>query len=756
MRVSRRSLLKGAVSLGAVAALPVEAIAQEVKEPEPEAVGLLYDSTRCVGCGGCVAACRESNHLPYDGDTKELNNTTKNVVKTRTLSRPVPGGPTAAFVKRQCMHCIDPSCVSACMLGAMHKEGTDKRSNKGERTGTGVVLYDKELCVGCRYCQIACAYTVPKFEWFEAAPRIVKCEMCHHRADRTASGPTSVANPACAEVCPAEAVIFGHRVDLLKEAHRRLETDPQRYNGKIFGEHDGGGTQMLYLAPAGATFKDLGFPEMPEHSPASLSVAVSHAPYLHGLTPLAFYAAAAFVIRQNSKTAHPPAVETVPGPKPLLSSPPVEPKPESHAHPRAKPIGGVILDRAVLVLLGLFSIAEAVIAYRFMAGIGAVSNMNDGYAWGIWEPVNVVVFTGIGAGAYSVGFLCYILNRGRYHPLVRPAVLLAAIAYSLGGSSILVALGRPWNIYWLAMPAMWNLSSVLLEVAICVMAYVGVLWIEMLPAVFDGAAASSSPGTSAWGKRWAARLAKAMPFIIALAMLLPTMHQSSLGGLMVVSGPKLHPLWQTQLLPLLALVSCLSMGLGAVVVLTGVMKHTWNARHDHGLLVDMSKVNGFLLLAFAVVRLVDIGAHGKFHYLTESRFFLFFFVLEMSLFLIPAILFLTRAVERSRNPIRGGAHGHHRWRPLAGGLLPHLLQRRRVLPVLALLRRGLGDGGHGCHRGGRLHHGLPPLPGGGGPRHSGARLHRRLRARPGVHQEGRGQRRIQGPAHPARMTRREP
>jgi Ni/Fe-hydrogenase subunit HybB-like protein len=302
----------------------------------------------------------------------------------------------------------------------------------------------------------------------------------------------------------------------------------------------------------------------------------------------------------------------------------------------------------VIALLGIFSVAEAVIAYRFMAGIGAVSNMNDGYAWGIWEPINVVVFTGIGAGAYSVGFLCYILNRGRYHPLVRPAVLLAAIAYSLGGASIMVALGRPWNIYWLAMPAMWNLSSVLLEVAICVMAYVSVLWIEMLPAVFDGAAASASPGRSAWGKRWGNRLAKAMPFIIALAMLLPTMHQSSLGGLMVVSGPKLHPLWQTQLLPLLALVSCLAMGLGAVVVLTGVMKYTWNARHDHALLVDMSKVNGWLLLAFAVVRLLDLAVHGKLHYLSGSNFFLGFFVLEMALFLIPAFLFLTRRVEQSR------------------------------------------------------------------------------------------------------------
>jgi Ni/Fe-hydrogenase subunit HybB-like protein len=309
----------------------------------------------------------------------------------------------------------------------------------------------------------------------------------------------------------------------------------------------------------------------------------------------------------------------------------------------------------MITLLALFGIAEAVITWRFVAGLGAVSNMNDGYAWGIWEPINVVVFTGIGAGAYSVGLLCYLLNRGHYHPLVRPAVLLGAVAYSLGGASIIIALGRPWNMYWLALPPMWNLSSVLLEVAICVIVYVSVLWIEMLPAVLDGVAASAHPVRSAWGKRWGARLAKAMPYIIALAMLLPTMHQSSLGGLMIVAGPKLHPLWQTRLLPLLALISCLSMGLGAVVVLTHVMKHAWNAKHDHEILVDMSKVNGGLLVLFALLRFADLATTGKLGLLLVPDFYLIMFVLEMALFLLPAFLFLTKRVESNRARVVGAA-----------------------------------------------------------------------------------------------------
>jgi Ni/Fe-hydrogenase subunit HybB-like protein len=324
-----------------------------------------------------------------------------------------------------------------------------------------------------------------------------------------------------------------------------------------------------------------------------------------------------------------------------------------HEHPQA--IGGRLLDPFMKVLLALFGVAALVMAYRFVVGIGPVSAMTDGYAWGIWEPVNVVVFTGIGAGAYSVGLLCYLLNKGQYHPLVRPAVLLGAIAYSLGGSSILIALGRYWNSYWLALPWMWNLSSVLLEVAVCVITYVSVLWIEVLPAVLDGAAQSSSPRWAAVGKKWGPRLAQAMPYIIALAMLLPTMHQSSLGGLMMIAGWKLHPLWHTALLPLLGLVSCLSMGFGAVVVLTAILKYAWRAKHDQALLADMSKVNAGLLFLFAALRVGDIAVRGKLAHLLVPDFHLFFFLLEMALFLAPAFMFLSRKVQRNRGRLFGAA-----------------------------------------------------------------------------------------------------
>jgi Ni/Fe-hydrogenase subunit HybB-like protein len=326
-----------------------------------------------------------------------------------------------------------------------------------------------------------------------------------------------------------------------------------------------------------------------------------------------------------------------------------------HHHLLPKPIGGRILGAPVLVLLGIFGVALCVIAYRFVAGIGAVSNMNDGYTWGIWEPVNVVVFTGIGAGAYSVGLLTYLLNRGQYHPLVRPAVLLGAVAYSLGGLSIIVALGRYWNMFWLFLPGMWNLSSVLIEVAVCVIVYVCVLWIEVLPAVLDGMANNGSASRAAWARRWGARLARAMPFLIALAMLLPTMHQSSLGGLMLVAGPKLHPLWHTALLPLLALVSCLSMGFGVVVALTDLMAQKWRATNDRDLLTDMAKVNGGILVLFVALRVVDIVSTGKAHLLMVPDMYLGVFVLEAVLFLAPAVMFLVPSLQRKRGALVAGA-----------------------------------------------------------------------------------------------------
>lgn len=303
MSISRRDLLKGAAAAGAAAALVGKAEAREERESAPESVGMLYDSTLCVGCRACVTKCKEVNELAYDRTTdgafdapNDLSSTTKNIIKEYVA------GDTRAFMKQQCMHCVDPSCVSVCMMGALHKESRGKRLMKGERPiDTGIVLWDKDLCVGCRYCQIGCAFNVPKFEWYEAFPKIVKCELCRHRADPKKGGAYAIANPGCCEVCPRDAVIYGKRDELLAIAKKRIADDPDRYNAKVYGEHDGGGTQVLYLAPKDVSFQQLGLPALPEESAAEFSEEVSHAPYLHGITPVALYAGLAFWINRNKK-----------------------------------------------------------------------------------------------------------------------------------------------------------------------------------------------------------------------------------------------------------------------------------------------------------------------------------------------------------------------------------------------------------------------------------------------------------------------
>jgi Fe-S-cluster-containing dehydrogenase component len=172
VNVTRRGLLKAAAAGGSAALLPRRASARERRAAVATSVGMLYDSTRCIGCRTCVSRCKEANELPYDRRAidgvpydapQDLDGTTKNVIKVARA------GDRSAFMKAQCMHCADPACVSVCMLGALHKEPR------------GVVGYDVSRCVGCRYCQVACPFGVPRFQWSSATPRIVKCELCRHR-----------------------------------------------------------------------------------------------------------------------------------------------------------------------------------------------------------------------------------------------------------------------------------------------------------------------------------------------------------------------------------------------------------------------------------------------------------------------------------------------------------------------------------------------------------------------------------------------
>jgi formate dehydrogenase beta subunit len=284
MNLDRRTLLKGIA--GTAAAVGTASGAEARREAPPDAVGLLYDASRCIGCKTCVVACKEANHLPPDPDPEfgarydspvTLSGTTKNIIKAYAA------GDRGSYMKSQCMHCIDPACVNACMIGALKKREY------------GIVTWDGELCIGCRYCAVACPFEIPKFEWSKAAPKVVKCELCKERLKEGKE-------PACTAVCPRKAVIFGKREDLLKDAHQRMEAMPARYYPKVYGETDAGGTQVLYLSKAGIPFEALGLPNLGDESVPSLQRSVQHGIYNAFLAPAGLFVALAAAVWRTKKS----------------------------------------------------------------------------------------------------------------------------------------------------------------------------------------------------------------------------------------------------------------------------------------------------------------------------------------------------------------------------------------------------------------------------------------------------------------------
>src|SRR5262245_16997363 len=224
---------------------------------------------------------------------------------------------------------------------------------------------------------------------------------------------------------------------------------------------------------------------------------------------------------------------------------------------RAEPIGGSIVTPGVRVLAGLFGLAALTIAWRLVMGLGATTALNDGYPLGLWIAFDVVTGTALACGGYAVALLVYILNKGRFHPLVRPALLTSALGYTLAGFSVFLDIGRWWAIWKVPVYFWhWNFNSALLEVALCIMAYVVVLWIELSPALLERFVDSSYLPLRRAARTIPRYIERSLVWIVALGLLLPTMHQSSLGTLMLLAGSRLHPLWRTPILPLLFLLSC--------------------------------------------------------------------------------------------------------------------------------------------------------------------------------------------------------
>lgn len=312
-------------------------------------------------------------------------------------------------------------------------------------------------------------------------------------------------------------------------------------------------------------------------------------------------------------------------------------------------VGGPVLTRPTKVLTGMAVLGFLIVAWRFAVGLGPATALSDGYPFGLWIAFDVVTGTALACGGYAVALLVYILNKGKYHPLVRPALVTSALGYTLAGLAVAVDVGRPWWIWKVPLFFWrWNLNSALLEVALCIMAYIFVLWIELSPAFLERwETASSWPRLARFARSWRPRVERALPWIIALGLLLPTMHQSSLGTVMLLAGPKLHPLWNTPLLPLLFLLGCIGMGYGVVVMESALSSRLLGRRSEAPMLSGLSGAMVVVLVLWLVARVVDLAARGRLGLAFSADPTVIWFWLEM--LVTAAALAMLLARGRTRN-----------------------------------------------------------------------------------------------------------
>jgi len=311
---------------------------------------------------------------------------------------------------------------------------------------------------------------------------------------------------------------------------------------------------------------------------------------------------------------------------------------QQHAAPA--PVGGSLVNAATLVCGVLIAIMAAILLVRFVFGIGAVTNVNDGYSWGIWVVVDVMIGSALACGGFSVALLVYIFNKGEYHPLIRPALLASLFGYTLAGGGIFFDLGRWWNFWHIFWPGYVNVNSVMFEVAACVTAYILVMWIEFSPVFLDKLGLRDAKK----------KLTKVLFFFIALGMVLPMMHQASLGTMLVVMGGQVNPLWQTPAVPLIYLLTAIIIGYGVVLFESCVAASAYRRKIETHLLNPMAKIMLGVLAVYLAIRLGDLLARGALGEAFKPSLQAFAFWLENLCFVAP--FFLIGNAESRRNPAR--------------------------------------------------------------------------------------------------------
>jgi formate dehydrogenase iron-sulfur subunit len=631
----------------------------------------LIDITKCIGCRACQVACKQWNDR--DGETTELQdymgfqNPATLSANTLTLitfhelpNESAPGGLDYLFTMRRCLHCLEPACASACPTTAL------------ESQPDGPVSYDPDKCIGCRYCVWACPWSVPTAQWDSLAPKIEKCTHCADRADQplpearngvaltqeeSQQYRENIVTPACVKACPADALRFGERSELLQEGKNRISGHPDKYVDHIYGEHEAGGTSVLYLSSV--PFEKIGFPNVGTKSYPRFSKAALGAvpPAVIALGALLGSAYTFFKRRVSAVAAS-----------------------ESGGHVQFETLSYKLLTPFNWVLLVLMAFGAISLLVRFALGLGGSTNLSDTYPWGLWIVFDLV-WIAVAAGAFATAGFIYIFQRKDLYSLGRSAVFIGFLSYSFVTVTLIADLGLPWHFYQLGMQAPDH--SAMFEVSWCVGLYVTVLLLEFLPIPFErwglqkameiwrrwsGAYVAFAVtlfvyllsrnlvyaaltgvvfALLAWAFR--AKDKKPEPIMLAIAAVtLSTMHQSSLGSLFLLMPDQLGAQWWSPAMPISFFLSAIAAGTATVALIEMWIAKSWNRQLRITQLAAMGKITFWSLLIYWVFRLGDMTVRGQ---LTHAFFGKLgtLFLAELVLGGLIPLALLARASQRN-NP----------------------------------------------------------------------------------------------------------
>jgi formate dehydrogenase iron-sulfur subunit len=599
----------------------------------------LIDTTKCIGCHACQVSCKEWNGLDgvptqlqtdsvfgtYQNPTK-LDADTFMLITHHEVDDPkAPAGFRDIFTKRQCMHCDEPACVSACPVTAL------KKSEEGP------VVYHPEICIGCRYCMWACPFGAISAEWNSLAPKISKCSLCSDRLHSVAplelnGKPLTLFDqkryvdqvdmPACVKACPADALHFGDREDMLKMAKDRIAGGNGKYIDHIYGEKEAGGTATLYLSSV--PFDKIGLPDVSMTSyPARSAAALAMVPR----AVIAIGALLGAVYRLGQR-------------KLLVGKAEVE-----EHHVEFAPLQKKFWTPASMLLVALMVFGAISFVARFALGLGGSTHLSDTYAWGLWIVFDLI-WIAVAAGAFATAGIIYVFRRQDLYGIGRSAVLIGLLSYSFVTVTLVADLGLPWHFWQLGVQAPEH--SAMFEVSWCVGLYVTILAFEFMPVVFEhlgmqkamarwktGAPLwvvvavtlfvwlmSRNPGLTAlafvvfaflaWAFRPAPEEKHPVPIMLAIAAVtLSTMHQSSLGSLFLLMPDKLDAAWWSPMMPVWFFVSSIAAGLSLVILVEMWMARAWGRALPIPQLASLGKLGFWALLVFEAGRVSDLAIRGQ-------------------------------------------------------------------------------------------------------------------------------------------------